>query len=376
MNRALLLATLCLAAPSCGGGDGGDPASPPDDRDPDPYPYPSGKVFFQSPPVELDRIIIYESLGLLAPDPETHGGFHHQDIGAAEPTIAVLAPADGQILGIGNRPFRGRDDYWLVLKMSTTISVKYGHIGRIADPVLTESGPIGAETQVRVPVTAGQVIGFVSPLSALDLAISDTDLRLSWYYPEDIGIDDRWAADIFDHYRDPVRQEILDLTIRQFPPRGGKVDYDVRETLSGAWYLQGTNRDELRNGFSFAYDHIHGERMKIFDGLAWIDQHIGPGSQSLWTFWVKGNGPKPETVNVGSGRLTYEAFPAFPPWRTITPTEWVLWDTTGVESTPVTTTYLVEMLAPETVRLEKFDGRTADEVTDFTSNARVYVRKP
>ena len=377
--RSLLLSGWLVALVACG--DGTEPTDPDDD----PYPYPAGKVFFTHPPVGLEDIFYFESMGALyTPFQEDHGGFFHRQILEDEPTIPVIAPADGQVIVL--RTHEGTIDgieHAVRLKVSTTIELLWGHVGRLSDRLAPEAGPLGTSRNVRIPVEAGEVIGYVAR-TALDLAVNDTDSEAEAriLHPEFYG-PNADAAPLEDYYQEPLRTQIRALTVRNAEPRTRLYGYDVAGTLSGLWYLEGSDprgpqfREDI--AFHFGYHHLVTHRANVFDGLAYVQQNSGAGGISLWSFWIK-DSPRWEDITPGSGLLKLEMFPSrsgLASWP-----EPTLEDTSGLdESTQTESILLVEMLDDDTLRLERFDaegfdGISPDDVTGFTGNARTYHRNP
>lgn len=129
----------------------------------------------------------------------------------------------------------------MTVQYSTTISVKLGHVGRFTENIATQLGPLGinrANEEVRVPVCAGDTIGYVYELSALDIGITDESLQLNFIYPEFYGWEGRYSARLTDYYHAPLRDAILEKCFRTDEPRWGKVDYDIPGKLIGGWFLQ------------------------------------------------------------------------------------------------------------------------------------------
>lgn len=158
---------------ACGGKN---PANTNDDT----YPYPEGNIYFSAPPVDLGGIMFFESMGLLDVIPKSHAGAHHKQINVTPTTIPIYAMADGQIVNAGKQVLRNHNglfvDYWMTVQYSTTISVKLGHVGRFTEAIAAKLGPLGenqANEQVRVPVSAGDTLGYVYERSALDIGITD-----------------------------------------------------------------------------------------------------------------------------------------------------------------------------------------------------------
>lgn len=91
-------------------------------------------------------------------------------------------------------------------------------------------------------------------------------------------------------------------------------------------------------------------------------------------FMVKGNSPKPETIGQEDGVIKYEVLTVVQ-WQRLNGTFLQL-DLSGISTLAAVGTYLLQMLGPESLKVERFFGQTADEVTGFTDNARLYARKP
>jgi len=348
-----------------------EPGSDPKD---DTYPYPVGKVFFSHPPIGLEGVFFFESMGALyTPFQEDHGGFFHDELsGPAETTIPVIAPADGQVIMIRTHESHNLPaEYAIGLKVSTTIDLLWGHAGRLSDRLASEAPPLGSSRSVAIPVSAGEVIAWVGN-TPLDLAVNDSERQLKILHPEFYG-PNPYAAPLEDYFREPLRSQIRALTVREAEPRTGTYGYDVAGTLSGLWYLEGSDPrgPEFRTdiAFHFGYHHIQAHRATVFDGLA-------PG----WSFWIKGN-PRMEGITPSSGLVKFELYPSR--WGVAgTMPEWTLEDISGLDDEVLTESILlVEMLDDDTVRLERFDapgttGISADDVTGFTANARTYHRDP
>ena len=378
--RPLIPAILLVLAAGCSGGSGpadpGDPDPPPDDG----YPYPEGKVSFTHPPVGLDDVSFFESMGAMyTPYQEDHGGFFHPAIFGGEPTTPVIAPAAGQIVEI--RTHAGHDgavEHAVRLRISTTIMVLWGHVGRLSDRLAPEAGPLGTGRDVAIPVEAGEVIGTVAN-TALDFAVNDTTIRTRILHPEFYGSNPH-AAPLEDYYQEPLRSRIRALTLRDGEPRTGTMGHDVAGTLSGLWYLEGSDPRAFRedHAFHFGYHHLLTGQSAVIDGRAYVDS--GGGGTPLWSFWIKGN-PRWADITPGSGPVKFEMYASRSGLAGSFP-NWTLEDTSGLDaSTTTVSVLLVEMLDAGTVRLERFDasdpgGISPDDVTGFTGDARLYRRNP
>ena len=340
------------------------------------YNYPEGKIFFDFPPIDLAGAAAYEPMGGFGVFPQDHGGFYHFEYDVDEPTTPIYAMADGVVIELG----AGGGDLFMTVKYSTTISTKLGHVGRFANFIADQTGPVieGSPLDVEIEVTSGQIIGYISSLSALDIGVHDLDVGDSKFfcYPEGAYFENYYAADIFDYFKDenPVKAEFLNKNVRVLAPYGGKNDYDVEGTISGNWYVKDKfeGKDGATNYFAIGYDHIYAQRIALLDGLALHD----PDVEDTYSYsWIKSNNPKPEEVDIAFGMVKYELIsPRHLKRNTDGTFETVSID--DVDNQIPRGVFLMQMLETKTMQLEFIADKTAEEVTGFSGNQRVYVRNP
>lgn len=334
------------------------------------YDFPEGKIYFDTPPLDLSGVMFFEPMGLMGAFPQDHGGFHHVEIGVPEPSIRIYAMADGQIKALG----KSGDDNWVDIKYSTTISVKLGHVGRFEDFILEQTGPLvdGQPQYIKIDVKKGQVIAYVSSFSALDMGLHDQESEKNFIYPDLFWFETLYASPIFDYFNEPLKSEILSKAIRQQEPRGGKVDYDVKGALAGNWFISGSaNSRDFEKQFAIGYDHIHAHRIAIFDGY----ERFANNNSTYFHSWVKNNGPLPETVDLAFGIVKYELIPRR--WvNRIDSVTWELSSLEGVDEQIPWGVFLFEMLETERMQAEFFPDKTPDKVTGFSGDQTLYVRNP
>ena len=332
---------------------------------------PVGKVEFDISPIDLEGVTFFEPMGQMGVFPQDHGGFHHVQTGVLEPSIRIYALADGHISALG----KSGDDFWVDIKYSTTISTKLGHVGRFESFILDQSGPLleGQPVFINIDVKKGQVIGYVSSFSALDIGLHDQESTKSFCYPQLFWFETLFASDIFDYFREPVKSELLTKAIREQAPRGGKVDFDVKGALMGNWFLQGGGgaKDKFENHFAIGYDHIHPQRVAIYDGYA----HFAEDNLTYFHAWIKSNGPSPEIINLDYGIVKYEI--VHKRWLSSSDgINFILESLDGVDEQTPLGVFLFEMLDSETMQVEYFPNQLADVITEFSGNQRIYVRNP
>lgn len=358
----------------------------------------SGTVPFTHPPLTLKDIGSIEPYGLMADAhviPTSHGYVSPTVFDSPPDAYPVYAIADGTIVfvahrgeSIGDRPQRQKpNDYQLYFEHSCTFFSYYDLLTSLAPGLEKQVGKLqGFERRsVRIPVRAGQLVGRIGG-KTLDFAVWNFEKTPAFFVnPASYrGDEDRfYLDDLFAHFVEPLRSQLLAKNIRQAAPRTGKVNYDVDGTLAGNWFLEGTDGfrgppgSQARGGsgrywdghLAFAYDFIDPTHLRFS-----IGNYSGKAAQ----FALRGNGPDPAMVDMNYGLVTYE----------LQHTEYYdaktgkLWRREKEQATapaarafgPVQGTVLVQLTGPRTLKLEIFPGKTRDEISAFTSAARTYVR--
>ena len=330
---------------------------------------PKGKVLFDVSPIDLSGVVFFEPMGSMGTFPKDHGGFHHKQVGVASPNIRLYALADGFINAVG----KDIEDYWIQIRYSTTISVKLGHVGRLDDAVLAQTGQFSNNEvkNVAIKVTKGQVIGFVSSLGAVDMGLHDQESQKSFCYPDLWWFETLYASDIFDYFTEPTKAELLQTAIRQVAPFGGKVDYDVKGTIAGNWFLSGGAADSFGNHFAIGYDYLHPHRVIIYNGYAEFVENDTTFNHA----WIKDNTPLPESIDQAFGIVKYELI-GKRGWIRDNDDNFSLDPLLDVDEQMTIGIALFKMLDDETMQVEYFKGQGLDDVDDFSGNQRIYVRKP
>jgi hypothetical protein len=339
------------------------------------YPFPEGRVLWTHPPLALSGAESFIAMGEPNVLPKDHGGFRLSNPYSFPASTPVFAVRDGVILKVRHgiravpeipdapQELWGREynDWALQLKVSETITVNYAHVTELHQDILDQIGDIPTDEHDRnvfVVVEGGDTLGFVDPHAAMDFSATDRELQLSFLNPSRYPEGHIYSADILDYYQEPLLGQLLDITVRQLPPRGGKVDYDVAGRISGNWFREGTTSFvQWSRQLAIVYDHLEGDRIFISDGSPMRDVpgSEGPGRPDIW--WVKGNAPRPETIGAADGIVEYELiFPG------------------SADTAPALGVMLVEMFEVGKIRVEVFEGLTADQVSGFTAAAKVYER--
>lgn len=338
------------------------------------YPFPDEPVFFQYTPVDLSEVESFVPMGEPNVLPKEHGGFPIKDPYTLPADVPVFAVASGVIVvaGHGTRFMdfpdvppelagTAYDDYHLILQISKSVRINYGHVSALNFSILPELEDLPADEtghNVEIIVNAGDILGWIGPHPAMDFSVTDYSLKLNFLNPSRYPESQLYAADIYNYFKEPQLSEMNTIAARSTPPLGGKVDYDIKGKIIGNWFLIGTTEFiQWSRQLAIVYDHIKSNRIFISDGSPMRDVpgFEGPGRPDVW--WVKGNAPAPETIGVGEGIIMY-----------------TLINNGHIddEFKAVQGVMLVEMIDENSMRLEVFKGSIFEDA--FTSEARVYER--
>lgn len=319
--------------------------------------------------------------------PIDHGYFYPKTLKPGQPHFNVYAPADGHIVMIGHRTQltgsterqREYDDYAVHIEHTGSFYTFYDLLTQLDPAVLDKLDDstrerfsrkqMGPPVHVRIPVKAGQVIGKIGGRS-LDIAIIDTEVRLKGFLTPKLYGHYAWrihVVDPFDYMEDPIKGELLRLNVRKTNPPFGKIDYDVEGRLVGNWFLEGSggypgNRRDPRGYWTghlaFAFHPIETSQMIV---------SIGDFDGRPRQFTVVGNGPDPMKVNAKDElvkyELTYAPFSGSGEKIELPP------QMRGVQGI-----LLVQLIGDRKLKMEVFPGKSAQNVSEFTAQSRMYER--
>jgi hypothetical protein len=263
--------------------------------------------------------------------------------------LPVRAPASGLVFAIRGQT---RDGFKIEVQVSDRFSYYIAH-------VLPVKG-----LSVGSTVESGQVIASTSGRSLLDLGCADTHMTLKGFvnpdrYPEST----MHCVSPLRLYGDPLRGQLYARVMRDGTDKDGRIDCDLAGRLAGNWFLKGLSAAESSRGspqiwakqLAFAYD-VHRPRVR----WAAIGGTIAPAG--LYELSVVSPDPAEITVESGLVKLIL-ANPE--PAEAILPRD---------QATSDPGVLLVQMLAPNRVKVEFSGGKDAEEVAGFTASARIYER--
>jgi len=342
--RPGIAAALLLAGTSCGGHDG--PTASGGNNDPE---APATVAAFTALPVTMPAGATITPLGHIQPVghvlPTDHVYFYATDIDRPlerdTVTRRVYAPGDGVITWMRYVP-SGLPDWKVVFRMTSTFYYYLDHV--VMDPSL----------RVGSIVHAGDYVGTTHPGGALDLGAYDLSQTLTGFlaparYPgQTVHCVSPWQ-----YFTEPLRSQLYAQMRRvpSAPDRDGRIDYDIAGRLVGNWFhetlpktVESSGPDGWPKSLAFAYDFKDPSLVRISIG----GTVAAPG---VWA--IPADAPRPENVSVASGKVSYRLM--------------------YLAANQQSGLMLVEMLAPDRIRVEVFEGSQA-ATADFDGRAQVYVR--
>lgn len=319
--------------------------------------------------------------------PIDHQYYYPADFRSAPDTYEVYSAIDGYIVSVGvdKEQVNPPDKIRLSIEGSCTFWVLYHLLTSLTPELALQALPApGESTAVRIPVTAGQLIGYIGGRT-LDFSVVNTEVTLTGYivpehYITEVG--KIHIVDPFDYFDEPIRSQLLALDLRTTEPRGGKIDYDIDGRLIGNWFVEGTNgyqgyipdreprpTDYSKTHLAIVPDGIDPNVFTISIGS------LLPNEQNQ--FGILGNAPDPARVSVETGLVVYELVRIVYADANGQLSHGLDHFARGVQrrdDQQVLGTVLVQLLDDRHLKFEVFMGKPASQVNGFASAAQVYER--
>jgi len=345
----------------------------------------SRQIKFDYPPTEIDKILFIYPLGFMFGShvtPVDHQYYVESSYGEPEGVLEVYSPADGVIKSIQHMSsLPGEtgieiDDYRLVIEHTSAISTIFIHVDELSEKIAEFAPPGGEYSNVSIAVQAGEVIGSYG--GSFDFNVVDRDIILDGLLVPESYEAEEWkihVKDPFEYFNEPVKSMLIEKCLRTEDPIGGKIDYDIDGKLVGTWFLKNTNKyrgigDQsgayYAGHLSIAYDYIDPEHIIISFG-----SYEGESRQ----FAVVDNGPDPAGIGAGDPvayeLVSYDYFIDDTRWDRESLVKGLKVKNNEGE---VMGTVLFELIEDRTLKMEIFDGKTADDISGFTDGALIYER--
>lgn len=349
------------------------------------------EVAFTSAPMKLEELAYIRPLGAVSDGhvtPTDHVYIGGPNQRAADNTYAVLMPADGTVSEVSAMPSEyigdrtgqqvASEDHRIVISHSCRYFSIYIHIHKLGDKLKAATGTLqpneGKKTDVELK--AGEIVGYIGG-STFDWTPIDTTVKLPGFITPKLYEGEPWkihTVSPFDLYSGSLKSELEAKSLRTVAPVGGKIDYDQRGKLIGNWFREGSG------GYSGNNNQNEG---RYWDGhLSVAPDYIDPASTIVsignWTgsarqFVVSGTAD-PAKITEKDGMVKYELkrlnygtnqlASGGAPTKGIRPNQ----------SESVEGTIAFQVLSGEKLKVEKFPGKMAAEVTAFTGAAQMYER--
>lgn len=332
-------------------------------------------------PMNIDDVASFTPYGLIAGahvTPIDHLYFYPKE--GPRDKYPVFAMADGEITNISVRSTHTDNgeaklpEYRYEIKHSCQTSTYFDLVTKLDQSIL-DVAPDAATEGYRgsIKVKGGQEVGRIGAQS-LDTAVYNSMLVLPGFISPDMYTAEPWKVhtdDFLSYFDETLRDQMNALNPRTAEPRSGKIDYDQPGKLIGNWFLEGTN----------GYGGLSGEGPGDGSGAGYWSGHlaifydaIDPdiiilsfgeyNNEGPKPFAVKGNSPDPSNVSKDFGIVKYELINML---NSFSPTQ-------GYQDTTVKGVVLFQVLAGEKLKVEVFPGKTASQVTNFTSAFKTYER--
>ncbi len=234
---------------------------------------------------------------------------------------------------------------------------------------------------VRIPVKSGQLVGRVGG-QTVDFAVWNFENPPNYFVnPKSYEEDRPYLDDMFKYFTQPLRSQLLTKAARVVEPRSGKVNYDIPGKLVGGWFREGSGDFNGPPGIQMTADRRYwdGHLAIVYDYIdpTSIKFSIGNYNGRATQFGIRDNSPDPATVGIDSGVVKYELITGGY-INGDTGQSWMLspsitnpqFKTNG----PVQGTVLLQLIAPDRLKLELFPNKTASQVTNFDSSTQIYTR--
>lgn len=350
-------------------------------------------VSFTSMPMKKEELSYIRPLGAVSDGhvtPTDHVYIGGPNQNAADNTYAVLMPADGTIVEVSAMPAQyigdrdgqqvAQEDHRIVISHSCRYFSIYIHIHKLGDKLREAVGSLkpNESKQATLELKAGDTVGYIGG-STFDWTPIDTNTTLKGFITPSKYSGESWkihTVSPFDLYQGALKTELEAKSLRSAAPLGGKIDYDQPGKLVGNWFREGTG------GYSGNNKDGGG---RYWDGhLSVAPDYIDPKSTVVsignWTgeatqFVVSGTAD-PAKIGTKDGVVKYE----LKRLNYVTGSGQA-WNggslATGIhpsQSSAVEGTIALQVLDGEKLKVEKFPGKTAAQVTGFTAAAQTYER--
>lgn len=355
-----------------------------------------GPAYITSSPIAISDLLYIQPTGLETGahvTPIDHGYFYIKGAQTNPPVkAAVYAPLDGVVTAVTRTIRTGGlsqnstyDDYAITISATCTFRVRFSNMLSYAGGLATAVGSLSGN-QSKVPnytVKAGELIGYTGLPTAqgIDVWVENDDSVLTGFInPAQYTASEAWkthVVDLFDYSKEPVKDQMLALVMRDATPRWGKIDYDIDGKLVGTWFKVGSGGYSGGKNGQSGYSTGHLSIVPNGNDPTQTDISFGDYQGQPQQFAVIGNQPDPAVVSTSSGLVKYELGQIV----TYSGTTGQIWNGTSYvphirvkAGTQVQATVLMQLVDTRSLKMETFPGKTAAQVPGFDDQALMYER--
>lgn len=329
----------------------------------------TGSIRFTHLPMNVADFQYLIPIGLMAAQHVTPSDHLYLTLPTANLYYDVFAPANGHIVLIQKRASTG--DHRVVIEHTGAFWNYYDLMTSMHPDILAAMGvavvPDNVPQYVRIPVTAGQVIGKVGA-HTLDWGVVHGEVTRGGFVVPSHYDYEPWkihTVDPLDYYDEPLRSQLLAKAVRTAAPRGGKIDHDKDGTAAGNWFLKDTNGYRGINSGQYWVGHLALSYYHVDPNICMFS--IGTWQSGQGQYWVVGNAPDPASVTEATGVVKWEL--VFATRGTNGQTQFIPPEMQGVRGV-----VLFQVLPNRELKAEIFPGLIGSQVTAFTANAKIYER--
>jgi len=363
------------------------------------------KSSFSTSPIAPEDITVVAPMGELAQGhvvPGEHIGINYTPNPSTN-GVNVFAPADGHIAMVERHQYVSEGgsssklrNYHVYIVHSCSLFTGFVHVTNLAPEILAANAELKAIDQgtvdsssknvwPNVAVKAGQVIGTANGFGLLGMVTVDLDKKISGYINPANYKDEGWRLNSvapFDYFPETLKQQLFEKNARKAEPRGGKFDLDIDGKLVGSWFetgsggIRGSGSGLKRCGnfpcpaqdgqVALVYDYVDPLQLRVSIGHNW-------GLAEETPYGVKGNAPDFKDVGTQSNLVKYELVTLLNKNKENgLNQEHAVY--TQSDDKNVIGTALVQLTGNRQIKAELFPGKSASQVTEFSSAARTYER--
>ena len=352
-------------------------------------------VAFTSPPMRMEDLGFIRPLGAMLDGhvtPTDHVYIGPINSRVPDNTYPVIMPADGTIVEVSRMPDQyigdrtgqqlPSEDHRIVTSFSCRYYAIFIHIHKLADALRSQIGTLSPNESKRVQLNlkAGDIVGYIGG-STFDWTPIDTSVTLPGFITPELYQGEPWkihTVSPIDLYTGKLRTQLEAKSLRTADPIGGKIDYDQKGRLIGNWFRSGTG------GYSGKAENGQNPGRYWDSHLAIVPDYIDPRytivSLGNWQDkaqqFLATNPIDPAAISEQNGMIKIELSTfsyisdSSPQWRG---------DSFAKDVHPQTITkgmgtLAVQVLPGEKLKVEKFIGKTPDQVTAFTQAAETFER--